>query len=134
MTFSLRTAIFMIFWGHPIAVNAEAVGDGAAVEPALLESAADSLHLSLCAVVFEEDYKDLENAARYQAGSSHVQSMIRSSGWSSDKVAVAHDAVLERDFSFQLKPGQKWSEYRRSLFTKDTCDSVLSSIRAPLTE
>lgn len=100
----------------------------AALDSALLNHTRSSLNLSLCAVVFEEEFGDADRVGRYQNGSARAELLIQEGGWAGEEVVRAHDAVLRQDFSFTLSPDVTWSSYRRTRFTKDFCDGVLALV------
>lgn len=109
-------------------------GASAEVEPAfvldlvLMDYTRSSMNLSLCAVVFEEEFGDAGSATRYQEGSVHADLLIREGDWGQEEVLRAYNAVLQEEFSFSLSPGTTWSSFRRARFTKGHCDSALTMI------
>jgi hypothetical protein len=94
----------------------------------LLDYARSSLNLSLCAVVFDEEFEDMDRASRYQNGSIRAEMLIQEGGWSRDETLRAHDFVLREGFSFTLPPDTTWSSFRRSHFDKDRCERALAKV------
>jgi len=78
--------------------------------------------------VFDEEFGDNGRADRYQAGSERAERLIREGGWTEEEVLLAHDAVLQHDFSFTLPPDMSWSSFRRARFTRDFCDRTLAQV------
>lgn len=99
-----------------------------ALDSALLNYSRSSLNLGLCSVVFDEEFGDNGRADRYQAGSERAERLIREGGWTEEEVLLAHDAVLQHDFSFTLPPDMSWSSFRRARFTRDFCDRTLAQV------
>lgn len=107
--------------------SAEA-GPAVALDPVLVDYTRSSMNLSLCAVVFEEEFGDADSATRYQEGSVQADFLIREGDWGQEEVLRAYDAVLQEEFSFTLSPGTTWSSFRRARFTRGHCDSALTMI------
>lgn len=107
---------------------------GAEVRPdmpmnsALVDYARSSLHLSLCAVVFEEELGDAQLAARYQNGSAMAERLIQESEWTSEEVLDAHNFVMERDFSFRLPRDESWNDFRKEYFSSEHCEEKLATV------
>lgn len=100
----------------------------AVLDSALLNHTRSSLNLSLCAVVFEEEFEDTDRVSRYQNGSARAEMLIQEGGWEDEEAIRAHEAVLRQDFSFTLSPDITWSSFRRARFTRDFCDGVLALV------
>jgi len=103
-------------------------GHETVLDATLLNYSRSSQNLSLCAVVFDEEFEDAERAELSQAGVAQADMLIREGGWTQEEVVRAYDAVLEQDFSFTLPLDMTWSTFRRAHFTRDFCDRTLAQV------
>ncbi|WP_404363865.1 hypothetical protein [Marinobacter sp.] len=105
-----------------------ASGQSAGLDSTLVGYTRSSLNLSLCAVVFEEEFEDVDRANRYQNGSIRAERLIQGGGWGAKEALRAHDFVLLNDFSFTLSSDTTWSSFRKSRFTGEFCDEMLAIV------
>lgn len=98
------------------------------LDPMLVTYSRSSLNLSLCSVVFSEEFENQDLADRYQHGNERAEALIARGNWSQDDVLLAHELVLREEFSFQLTPDESWGEFRREYFTRPFCEEALAVI------
>lgn len=114
-----------------LAVSAGAwaqAGRNEVLDPKLVDYTRIVLNLSLCVVAFEEEYKDVNSASRYQNGVVRTDLLMRQGGWDQEEWFHAHEAVLQEDFSFTLSPDTSWSSFQKEHFTSEFCDEALAQI------
>ena len=110
------------------ACSGSAGAETGTVDSRLLDYTRNSLNLSLCAVVFEEEHGDRNLADQYQNGSAQAEALIREGGWSDEEALRAHELVLQDDFSFTLPPDTTWGAFRKTHFSRELCDGALASV------